>query len=204
MMGRTLKATWDELFLCVAASLLWWAGLLLIVTAAPATLGLNNVANRLANYRRSGVEFFWSAARGGFARAWLLFGAMLLTFLMILVNIWFYANTTGWLRIVTVLWLWVLLFFFMVGQYLFPLLCQQVEPNIGLALRNGALLAVRSPLYSALSAFFQLILVIASVFLVLPVLFLLPGMLALSANFALTGLLQEMGLAPSPPEISGT
>lgn len=199
-MGRVLKATWEDLFLCVTVSLLWWAGLMLVVTAAPATLALNDVANRIANYRRSGLEFFWSSARSGFGRSWLLFAGLLATLLMILLNIWFYAGATGWMRIISVLWLWVLLFFFMIAQYLFPLVCQQSEPKLGQALRNGALLAVRSPLYTVLMLLFQGVLIVASFALVLPIVFLLPSMLAFSANFALTGLLQEMDLAPLPPE----
>ena len=33
---------------------------------------------------------------------------------------------------------------------------------------------------------------------------LLPGLLVLSHNYALVGLLQEMDLAPQPPQMSGT
>ena len=36
VMGRVLKATYEELFLCVYMSVLWWLGTVLIVTAAPA------------------------------------------------------------------------------------------------------------------------------------------------------------------------
>ena len=35
VMGRTIKAVYEELFLCVYLSLLWWLGTVLIVTAAP-------------------------------------------------------------------------------------------------------------------------------------------------------------------------
>jgi uncharacterized membrane protein YesL len=203
IMGRVLKATWEDLFLCVSMSLLWWAGVVLIVTAAPATMGLSDVANRIANYKRSGLEFFWPSARSNFWRSWLLFLALLFTLFMIILNIWFYLSGSEWLRLISLLWVWVLLFYFMVAQYLYPLLCQQTEPNLGQAFRNGALLAVRSPLYSALMVLFQATLVVASFAFVLPLLFLLPGMLAISANFALAGLLQEMELAPEPPQGPG-
>jgi len=36
------------------------------------------------------------------------------------------------------------------------------------------------------------------------VLLILPGLLILAHNYALVGLLQEMNLAPQPPEMSGT
>ena len=37
IMGRTLKAAWDELFLCVFMSVVWWVGTILILPAAPVT-----------------------------------------------------------------------------------------------------------------------------------------------------------------------
>jgi hypothetical protein len=70
-----------------------------------------------------------------------------------------------------------------------------------LAVRNAALLAVRSPLYSLLNVVFQVALIGLSVFLVVPVLLLTPGLVALAQNFALTGLLQELGLAQEPPTV---
>ena len=63
---------------------------------------------------------------------------------------------------------------------------------------------MRHPLYSILMLLFQGLLIALSLVLVVPVMLLLPGMIALSQNFALVGLLQEMDLAPQPPEMSGT
>jgi hypothetical protein len=91
----------------------------------------------------------------------------------------------------------------MVGQYVFPFLWQQDEPSLRMALKNGLVLAIRSPLYSILMVAFQMLLIIVSTLLVITIL-VLPALIALSGNFALTGLLQEMELAPQPPEMSGT
>jgi hypothetical protein len=77
---------------------------------------------------------------------------------------------------------------------------QQDEPSVKLALRNAALLALRFPLYSFLLAVFQVLLVTLSFVLVLPLVILAPAMLALSGELGLVGMLQEMGLAPPPPE----
>lgn len=201
IMGRTLKATYEELFLIVGVSLLWWAGAVLVVTAAPATMGLHAVANRIANYRRSNIEFFWQEARRGIGRSWLAMAAVLVAGFLLLFNIWFYASAPGWMGVVSVLWLWAMFLFLMIAQYLFPLLNQQTEPDLRLAIRNAALLAVRSPLYSGLSVLFQILLAAASILLVLPILVLTPGMIALAQNFALTGLLEELGLASPPPTV---
>jgi hypothetical protein len=104
------------------------------------------------------------------------------------------------MRVASVAWWWALLFFFMVAQYLFPIFAQQEERRVRLALRNAAILAVRSPIYSLVSLGLQLLLVAICTLLFLPALLLLPALLALTSNFMLTGLLQEMGLANGPPE----
>jgi uncharacterized membrane protein YesL len=199
VMGRTVKAVYEELFPAVGASLLWWAGVLLIVTAAPATMGLHAFANRAANYRRTGTEFFWSEARRNFGRSWALGAGILAIGVLIPANIWFYSGYTNWLGFITFVWISVFVLFLMVAQYLFPLLNQQTEPDVLLAMRNAALLAVRSPLYSLFNVIFQVALIALCVALVVPVLLLAPALVALAQNFALTGLLQELGLAEQPP-----
>lgn len=195
-----LRAAYEDLYLCVAVSLVWWAGVLLVVTAGPATLGLHGVANRLANYRRSGMDFFWEEAKAFPGRAWALLAGMLVVGALIVFNAQFYAAGEGWMDVVSIVWLWVGLFSLLIAQYLFPLFCQQSERRLRLALRNAALLAVRSPLYSLIAILWQALLIALCTVLFLPALLLLPALLALSANFFLTGLLQEIGLAEQPPD----
>ena len=62
-MGRVIKAAYEELFLVVGISVAWWVGTLLVVTAPMTTAGVHNVANRIANYKRSGFDLFWEGAR---------------------------------------------------------------------------------------------------------------------------------------------
>lgn len=203
VMGRVLKAAYDELFLCVFMSVVWWGGTLLVVTAAPATLGVNNVANRMANYKRVDSSFFWEAARSYMGRGWLLYLISLLLPIIIGVSIVFYLGAAGWLRLLAFVCMWLLLFALMIGQYFFPLFWQQDEPDIRLILRNAALLALQNPLYSFLILVFQLLLIAISIAITLPLFLLTPALIALCGNFALAGLLQEMGLAPEPPVVSG-
>lgn len=200
VMGRTLKAVYDELFLCVFLSLIWWLGTVLIVTAAPATVGLHQVANRIANYKRVDNSFFWEAARSNIGRGWLLYLINLIVPIIIGTSVVFYLSTTGWLRILGFVCIWLFVFVLMISQYYFPLFWQQDEPNIRLVLRNAALLALQHPLYTLLMLLFQIIIIVLSVAITLPVFLLLPAVIAISANFALTGMLQDVGLAPEPPQ----
>ena len=203
IMGRVFKAAYDELFLCVWLSVLWWVGTLLVVTAAPATVGLHQVANRMANYKRVDTSFFWEAARSNVRRGWLLYLVNLLIPVIIFVSILFYLATDGWLRVFGFVCIWLLIFALMIGQYYFPLFWQQDEPNLRLILRNAVLLALQHPLYTFLMLLFQIFLLALSAAITLPLFLLAPALIAISANFALTGMLQEVGLAPQPPVVSG-
>jgi uncharacterized membrane protein YesL len=200
VMGRTLKAVYDELFLCVFLSLIWWAGTIFIPTAAPVTLGLHHVANRIANYKRVDMSFFWEAARSNVGRGWALYLINLLIPIIIATSIVFYLSTTSWLRVLGFVCIWLFIFVLMISQYYFPLFWQQDEPNLRLVLRNAVLLALQHPLYTLLMLLFQIILLGISVAITLPLFLLAPALIAISANFALNGMLQEVGLAPQPPQ----
>ncbi len=201
VMGRVLKATYDELFLCIYMSVVWWLGVVLIVTAAPATMGINHVANRVANYKRVDMGFFWDGAKQHFWQGWFTLLLLIIAPIALLLNIRFYMGMDGWLQFAAFLWAWALFFFILFAQYLFPLMWQQDEPRMGLMLRNALILMLRNPLYSILMILFMLVLAVVSVLLAVPLVLLLPAMLALAGNFSLTGLLQKDGLAPEPPEV---
>ncbi|MBW7881693.1 MAG: hypothetical protein H3C34_03490 [Caldilineaceae bacterium] len=204
IMGRTLKGVYDELFLIVMLSVVWWIGTMLVVTAPMTWVGLNHVANRMANYKRVDFGFFWEGARKHLGRGVVLWLLVLIAPPIMLFSITFYLQQGGWLVVLGVVMFWITLLFFLAAQYFYPLFWQQTEPSTTLVLRNAFLLSFRHPLYSILMLIFQVVLVALSIALVVPVILLLPGMLALSHNYALVGLLQEMNLAPPPPEISGT
>jgi uncharacterized membrane protein YesL len=161
---------------------------------------LHQVANRIANYKRVDSSFFWEAARSNIGRGWLLYLINLLVPVIIVTSIFFYLGTTGWLRILGFVCVWLFIFVLMISQYYFPLFWQQDEPDIRLILRNAVLLALQHPLYTFLMLLFQLLLIGLSVAITLPLFLLAPALIAISANFALTGMLQEVGLAPQPPQ----
>jgi len=202
VMGRILKAAYEDLFICVFLSIAWWIGTILVLPAAPVMVAMHRVTNRIANYKRVDNSFFWEALRQHIGKGWLLYGISLLIPLAVFMNVWFYLySTSSWLNIIGIAWLWALLLVVMVLQYIFPLFWQQDEPEVRMILRNALLLVLRYPLYTLLILFFQLFLLIVSIALTLPLILLTPALLALTANFAVTGILQEMDLAPEPPEM---
>lgn len=201
IMGHVLKATYEDLFLVVYLSVLWWIGQVLIVTGASATVGINKAFNRAANYKRTDNSFFWEGAKQHFWRGWVLYLTTLIVPVALAFNIVFYGNSEGPWRIFSVFWIWAFMISLMIAQYVFPLFWQQDDQEIKLVLRNATILAFKHPLYSFLMVLFSLVLITLSIALTLPALILMPGMLAITGNFALAGILQDMDLAPMPPEI---
>ncbi|MCB0116089.1 MAG: hypothetical protein KDD84_18445 [Caldilineaceae bacterium] len=202
VMGRSLKAIYDELFLWVWLSALWWLGTVLVVTAAPATLGLNMAANRVANYKRVDSSFFWESARQHIGKGWLLYVLHILFYAGVVMNIVFYLNSAAsWMQIIGIVFIWILILLMMSSQYFFALFWQQDEPSLRMVFRNAVLLALRYPVYTFLMLIFQILLLVISFVTVLPILLLMPAAIAVSANFALVGALQEMDLAPQPPQV---
>lgn len=200
VMWRIIKATYEDLLLWVWLSVLWWVGVVLILPAGPVTAGLHKAANRVANYKRVDSGFFWEAARSHIGKSWLLLGINLLLMGGVLLNIRFYgASPASWARIVSIMWIWVLVIVMMAAQYFFPLLWQQDEMSLKLVLRNAFVLSLRHPLYTFLMFLFQIFLIVVSVVTVLPIFLLTPAAVVLAMNFSLVGLLQELELAPPPP-----
>jgi protein-S-isoprenylcysteine O-methyltransferase Ste14 len=158
----------------------------------------------MANYRRTGFDFFWEGARQHVMRGVWLWLLIVLAPPVMGISLSFYFSGGGWLIVPGFITLWLLVLAMLAVQYFYPLFWQQTEPSLGLIVRNGFLLVARHPLYSLLMFLFQILLIVLSIVLVAPIVLILPGLLILSHNYALIGLLQEMNLAPPPPEMSGT
>lgn len=199
--GRALRALYDDLFAFVWLSLLWWLSVVLILPAGPATLALHRVANMAANYKRVDTSDFLRTLRENIGPGWLLFGGNLLALAGVAGNIFFYLNRPGWYVVAGVTWAWVFLILLMMGQFLFPLFWQQDDRRLLLIVRNALILAFRRPLYSLLLLLLQAILLVISI--VVPIFLVLtaPAMIALIANFSMAFALQEMGMAPLPPDL---
>ena len=158
----------------------------------------------MANYKRVDNSFFFDGGKSHIAKGWLLYALFLIAPIAVAFNVWFYFRVEGPLRAFSLFWVWAFVTILMIAQYVFPLMWQQDEPNVWLAIRNAALLTARHPLYSLLMLIFELILLTLSTALTLPLLILAPSMLSLCGNLALVGLLQEMDMGPEPPVMSNT
>jgi len=196
---RGLAGLFDELFLYIFLSVLWWVGVILVLPAGPVTLALHNVANRTANYKRVDMSLFWGSLRKNIGASWLLFGGSLVAIVGLLANIWFYGVRSGWFFVIAIAWAWVLLIVLMAGQFFFPLFWQQADRRLILIVRNAVIMAFRYPLFSLLLMILQLILFAVSIVIPIFVVLIAPALIALIANFGMVHILQDMDMAPPPP-----
>lgn len=223
----SIKTIYDELFLYIWLSILWWAGpilslmigvgldnlsggesrllvtaitaLLLFATVAPLTAALYRVANRSANYKRIDGSFFWEVVRRPPTKGWLPLLIMLILIGGLALNIRFYFSFTNWVQALGVFFAWILLLVLMASQFFYTLFWQQDEDSLRLLLRNAFVLAIRFPLHSFLLLILQVALLILFGALAVPLFLFGPALVAVVSNTGMVTMLQEMGLAPPPP-----
>ena len=143
VMGRTVKAAYDDLFACVFLSISWWIGALLLpslffmlastinlpfsiavsialllpLAAAPVTVGVHRVTNRIANYARIDNSLFWEAIPQHIGRGLILLAICLSVPAVILFYILVFFNNRS--LIIIVFCAWMLLLALMIGQFIF-------------------------------------------------------------------------------------
>lgn len=215
--GRTLRMLWEELFVLVTASGVWTllglapallllavggpilGALGLILTLPPATAGLYFVTNRLANDYVGHMGHVWQGARQLAKQAWILGGLNAFVAVVAIANFQFYNQfDAGWVVAVRSIWFTLLLIWIFTQLYAFPLLLEQKEPRVRLALRNSLFLAFASPgLTFSISLFLAFLIAVTIVFLpnvlgFIPILLIFPSIVALLTNVAVVQRLKDI------------
>lgn len=134
-----------------------------LICIPPALAGLFYAARTFADGYNIGPRDFFIGFRRYFWRAWQLALVDLIVGALIAGNLWFYFRLPNALKIVTILWVYVILFWLAIQPYLFGLLVFQRDKRLRTTARNAALLVLANAGYS-----FGL-LVLAVVFLILSI-----------------------------------
>jgi uncharacterized membrane protein YesL len=125
--------------------LVWWAipaGLLTLALAGPGTAALYHVTNRFANGELLEVSRFWYGFRRFFWRGWGLASLDAGAGTLILLNIVFYGTMEGaGLRLLSLVFLYLLILWFAIQGYLFSLLVELDQPVL-LVVRNALFLVI--------------------------------------------------------------
>ena len=199
---KTIKSVYEDLFHFVWLSVLWWVGTITVVLAPAVHMGMNHVAYRVATYKRIDNDFFYQGVRQHKKEAYLVYLLNLAAGLILFVCIWFYLNVTLiWVNLVAIPLLWIAVFFLLLTQFVFPLLWEQEELSMLLAYKNAMILVLRYPLFCILVFVLKaMMLVLFSIRAFISLFLFGPAFSTVLSNYALNYLLQDMGLAPPPPD----
>ncbi|PDW03876.1 hypothetical protein [Candidatus Viridilinea mediisalina] len=203
-LGRALGDLFDEILLLLGCNMLWlclsgplWAlafvalldglgwlaalfGLVGVLPAGPATLGLFAVVYRVAEGRAITLRTFFTGMRDYAKVGWALMGFWVAGILLVLLNLGFYSQHEGWWAIVlSGIWLYALLFWLGIFIYAPALTILYAQPTLRLVLRDSALLLLRYPFFSFLNLFLMGLALVFSLALLVPILFFTISLLAL-------------------------
>ncbi len=165
-----LRSLWDNLFLIVFCSLAWLFLVLLIIPGPPATVALFFVADQIVDrahlldfgdYLRALVRYFWLGWRWGLVN--LVAVLVLLVDVRVIPQILPAAVAVPVQFVVyVVLGVWL-----MINLFALAFLFQQKELSVRQALRNGAVLLLKHPLFSLILVSVVAFLLWISLFLVI-------------------------------------
>jgi uncharacterized membrane protein YesL len=146
---RAIRDAYDELFLLAGVNTLALLLCIPLITLPPALAGAAFVTYRAAH----GVGFFprdfWTGFRQYFWLSWKLALPSLIGWLLLIINLQFYANQTNpYLRLIVILWAYVAFVWLALQFYLFPLLVYQKDKSVKALFKNAAILAISKPLFN--------------------------------------------------------
>src|SRR5919199_1133836 len=120
----------------------WLIGIvlwLLLLLPTPANVALGGLARVAAGPDAPRFSAFRDALRGYWRLALRCMAASVVVTLALVWNVWFYFNLgTGWLQLVSILWLYATLFWLALHIYVVPLLLHVSEPRVFDVYRRAA------------------------------------------------------------------
>ncbi len=165
LFSRAVRAWWDDFLFLLVINLIWLLAQLTIVLGPPATLGLYVVAQKVLNRELVGFGDFWQAVRGRFGRAWSWGAAQLVVYGVLGFNLLAYGNRSG-VGFLALRYAWVLLLlaWFSLNLYYWPLNLAQSDRRFITTLSNAAKMVLLNPGFTFAYALTTLLFVTISVF----------------------------------------
>lgn len=226
VLWAAFKGYYEEMFTLAGVNLLWVAivlgpfglgylasyllpvplivGVVLLGEALlvpPATAGVFYLTNHIAHHKRIESGMFFEGAKKFAVKSWLLTLLNLLAVGLCYVNFWFYGGFEGqWTAIVRGIFLVVGVAWLLIQMYVYPMLFEQEEPKLRLALRNATFMALASPFITLCLGVLMVLVAALSIGLTLPFAVAMMAVLGLMANEAVLALLIKFGIRKPPEE----
>lgn len=183
---KTLSSLWENIYLLVLANVLWIMLNVLVVTGPPATAGLFIFTHRLARGEDVDLHDFFEGFRHYFGWSWLWAIIAGAGFLILGGDVILMGNLSsadyivfiqGFFLMLLFLWAFLLL-------YAFPLILEQEQPSLWLALRNALVMFAGNWSFSVALFGLALLTVLLSTLLLMPWAIVTVAFLALLGNHA--------------------
>ncbi len=204
VLWAAFKDYYEEMFTLAGANLLWVVLSIPVITLPATTAGMLYLTNQIAHHRRS-IEFrmFFEGIKLYWWKSYLLAGLNVLAAVIFYTNFRFYGQFEGqWAVIVRGLFVGLAAMWALIQVYVFPMLLEQEEPKLRMALRNAAFLTFASPITTLTLVVLLAVVAAISVGLTLPFAVAMMAVLGLAANEAVLALLIHFKIRQPPEELA--
>lgn len=193
--GRSFREWWDSWLDMVMMTAVWFFAQLTIVLGPPATFGVYYAINSQLNGQGLGVRGMIEGARKHFWRA-LLWGVINLAVIVtIYINFRFYSAIEAAWGLYLVVFVALLTFVYLgTNFYGLAYYAMLEKPSLKVALRNGVLTTLASPIYTLVLLIPVALIMVGSVTIVLPMFLGLPAFIPVLGTRAVEERLVAFGL----------
>jgi uncharacterized membrane protein YesL len=225
---RSLVSFYNELFLLIGMSLLWWlvGGLFLAlailvgwpmlyiggpwwlapiiaIPIGPATAALAHVTHRVARDLRADRSFFFEGFREYWKKALGVSAILMVVTSVLTLNLLFYVSRPEPIvQALSLLFILLLVYWFGVQIYAFPILVGMKEPSVIGAIKMALMMAFANPLFSVLLVIIAALLTGVSIVLAVLVVLAWPAMMLLLGSHSLK-LVVERAAPPAEEAAEG-
>lgn len=162
-----------------------------VVLFGPATAGIHTVIYRLVQREEATLTHFRAGFVRFFGRSFLLALVMGVILGILIVDLWFSLNSPStWFRLLSGIWVYFIIFWGIMAQFVFPFLVQQ-DIGVITILKRSSLLAMDNILVSVVITLVNTVILAVSVLLAAPILLFVMGLTAFVQHFALLELLKK-------------
>jgi hypothetical protein len=188
IIGRSLADLWDNILTLVAANAVWalaalpgmavfllggsllvaaLAVVVLVLLLSPPTMGMFYLTADVTRRERLELRSFFAGIRQYYRRAWVVGAINGLFVILAYFNFIFYnaqASAGSPLAIIAVVWIYIVVVWFTMQIYMWPLALRMEQLKPWLLIRNSALATFKYAFFSLLLGLFLLVVLIASFF----------------------------------------
>jgi uncharacterized membrane protein YesL len=173
----------------------WWITPMIAIPAGPATIALASVTRQTTRGRAADRRDYLDALKLNWKAGLALNALGMVVLSLLLLNLIFYTfQTNSALRLLSILWAYLVLFWTSIQLYIYPFYLALEKPSLWHSLRMAALGSFANPLFSVLLLVVAFGLTAVCVVLVVLVVIAWPALIALLGEHALRLMLERAGV----------